>query len=173
MTHAYVLLLLVVYYYYYTHALVISTDKAKILNFWTKTLVLTTEWKWKLNNPVNKTSSDQSDLLIYEGDYSILYLRVFLCAFGFNLILRSRFTFFNFFYVNKSHMGSLFITVYILKYIKNRSHDIIYTFKNYFTIILSIFSFSNNKFNPNRLILNRNLFIFLKQWEGRDRSFKR
>ena len=85
-THAYVLLLQVVYYYYYTHALVISTDKAKILNFWTKTLVLTTEWKWKLNNPVNKTSSDQSDLLIYEGDYSILYLRVFLCAFGFNLI---------------------------------------------------------------------------------------
>ena len=71
-THAYVLLLLV--YYYYTHALVISIDKAKILNFWMKTLGLTTEWKWKLNNPVNKTSSDQLDLLIYEGDYSILYL---------------------------------------------------------------------------------------------------
>ena len=55
----------------------------------------------------------------------------------------------------------LFITVYstvhILKNIKNESHDTIHTFKNYFTTILLIFnfqflvfSFSNNKFNPNK-----------------------
>ena len=42
------------------------------------------------------------------------------------------------------------LTVRILKNIKNRSHDIIHTFKNYFTIILSVFSFSNNKFNTNK-----------------------
>ena len=36
---------------------------------------------------------------------------------------------------------ALFITVYILKNIKNRSHGTIYTFKNYFVTILSIFSF--------------------------------
>ena len=47
---------------------------------------------------------------------------------------------------------SLFIvysTVYVLKNIKNGFHGIIHTFKNYFITILSVFSFSNNKFNPN------------------------
>ena len=36
-------------------------------------------------------------------------------------------------------------------FIKNRSHDTIHIFKNYFVIIFSVlvFSFSNNKFNPN------------------------
>ena len=38
-------------------------------------------------------------------------------------------------------------TVYVLKNIKNGSHDIIYTFKYYFATVFSIFS--NNKFNPN------------------------
>ena len=38
-------------------------------------------------------------------------------------------------------------------FIKNESHDTIHTFKNYFTIIFSVFSFSNNKFNPNGPIL--------------------
>ena len=32
-------------------------------------------------------------------------------------------------------------TVYVLKNIKNSSHDIIYTFKNYFATVFSIFSF--------------------------------
>ena len=31
----------------------------------------------------------------------------------------------------------------------HRSHDIIHTFKNYFATVFSVFSFSNNKFNPN------------------------
>ena len=35
------------------------------------------------------------------------------------------------------------------KNIKNGSHGIIYTFKNYFTTVFSVFNFSNNKFNPN------------------------
>ena len=44
--------------------------------------------------------------------------------------------------------------VYVLKNIKNGSHDTIYTFKNYFATVSSIFNFqfsvfSNNKFNPN------------------------
>ena len=38
-------------------------------------------------------------------------------------------------------------TVYILKNIKNRSHDTIYTFKNYFATVFSVFN--NNKLNPN------------------------
>ena len=45
-------------------------------------------------------------------------------------------------------------TVHVLKNIKNGSHDTIYTFKNYFAAVFSVFSFqfsvfSNNKFNPN------------------------
>ena len=32
---------------------------------------------------------------------------------------------------------------------KNESHDTIHTFKNYFATVLSVFSFSNNKLNPN------------------------
>ena len=47
-------------------------------------------------------------------------------------------------------------TVHILKNIKNGSYSTIYTFKNYFAIVFSVFSFqfsvfnfSNNKFNPN------------------------
>ena len=38
-------------------------------------------------------------------------------------------------------------TVHVLKNIKNGSHDTIYTFKNYFATLFSVFS--NNKFNPN------------------------
>ena len=38
-------------------------------------------------------------------------------------------------------------TVHVLKNIKNESHDTIYTFKNYFATVFSVFS--NNKFNPN------------------------
>ena len=46
------------------------------------------------------------------------------------------------------HMGSLFSTVHalfstvhVLKNIKNESHDTIYTFKNYFATVFSVFSF--------------------------------
>ena len=41
-------------------------------------------------------------------------------------------------------------TLFRKKNIKNRSHGTIHTFKNYFAIVFSVFSFSNNKFNPNR-----------------------
>ena len=44
---------------------------------------------------------------------------------------------------------ALFITVHILKNIKNGSHVTIHTFKNYFATELSVFSFNNNKLNPN------------------------
>ena len=40
-------------------------------------------------------------------------------------------------------------TVHALKNIKNGSHGTIHTFKNYFATVLSVFSFSNNKPNPN------------------------
>ena len=44
---------------------------------------------------------------------------------------------------------ALFITIHVLKNIKNGSHDTIHTIKNYFATVLSVFSFSNNKLNPN------------------------
>ena len=49
---------------------------------------------------------------------------------------------------------ALFSTVHVLKNIKNGSHDTIYTIKNYFATVFSVFSFqfsvfSNNKLNPN------------------------
>ena len=57
----------------------------------------------------------------------------------------------------KITVHTLFITIYstvhTLKNIKNESHGTIYTFKNYFTTVLSVFSFSNNKLNPNRPII--------------------
>ena len=37
--------------------------------------------------------------------------------------------------------------VHVIKNIKNGFHDTIYTFKNYFTTVFSVFS--NNKLNPN------------------------
>ena len=40
-----------------------------------------------------------------------------------------------------STVAALFITVHALKNIKNGSHDTIYTFKNYFATVLSVFSF--------------------------------
>ena len=42
-------------------------------------------------------------------------------------------------------------TVYALKNIKNGSHGTFHTFKNYFATVFqfSVFSFSNNKLNPN------------------------
>ena len=41
-------------------------------------------------------------------------------------------------------------TVHAFKNIKNGSYSTIHTFKNYFTIVFSVFNFSNNKFNPNK-----------------------
>ena len=54
-------------------------------------------------------------------------------------------------------------TIHVLKNIKNGSHDTIYTFKNYFAIVFSVFS--NNKFNsntPNILKLNISFSVQLK-----------
>ena len=48
-------------------------------------------------------------------------------------------------------------TVHVLKNIKNGSHSTIYIFKNYFATVFSVFSFNNNKLNPNRPILGKNL----------------
>ena len=43
----------------------------------------------------------------------------------------------------------LFGTIYGLKNIKNGFYNTIHTFKNNFVTVISVFSFSNNKFNPN------------------------
>ena len=40
-------------------------------------------------------------------------------------------------------------TLFRKKKFKNESHGTIHTFKNYFATVFSVFSFSNNKLNPN------------------------
>ena len=58
-------------------------------------------------------------------------------------------------------------TIHAFKNIKNGSYSTIHIFKNYFITIFSVFSFSNNKLNPNGSILvyefqkNIVLFFFL------------
>ena len=63
------------------------------------------------------------------------------------------FSFFQAAYVDFQRQNLLFMnsacTVYVFKNIKNGSHGTIHTFKNYFTKVFSVFSFSKNKFNPN------------------------
>ena len=44
-------------------------------------------------------------------------------------------------YILFSTVHALFSTVHVLKNIKNGSHDTIYTFKNYFATVFSVFSF--------------------------------
>ena len=51
------------------------------------------------------------------------------------------FMFFLFFFFYVWTITSHGFTVYVLKNIKNRSHDTIHIFKNYFAIVLSVFSF--------------------------------
>ena len=50
-------------------------------------------------------------------------------------------------------------TVHTLKNIKNGSHDTIHVFKNYFATVPSVFSFSNNKPNPN------GPYMYMKFWK--------
>ena len=41
------------------------------------------------------------------------------------------------------------VFMHLIKNIKNGSHGTIHTFKNYFTLVFSIFSFNKNKLYPN------------------------
>ena len=89
--------------------------------------------------------------------------KVFLCprfAVAFSLFCFVFFFFFCPHMLTLVHKKSIFCTVAILfiycsntvhalKNIKNGSHGTIHTFKNYFVTVLLVFSFSNNKFNPN------------------------
>ena len=90
--------------------------------------------------------------VIYIGAVSIGIIASAFCVLHFSLFvfLLTRFSFFR-------RQESLFITVYktshALKNIKNKSHDTIHTFKNYFTTVFSVFSFSKNKLYSNRLIV--------------------
>ena len=40
--------------------------------------------------------------------------------------------------------------VHVILHTVHGSHNTIHTFKNYFVTVFSVFSFNNNKFNPNR-----------------------
>ena len=59
---------------------------------------------------------------------------------------------------DKNHCSRI---VYTLKNIKNEFYGTIHTFKNYFATVVSVFSFSNNKFNPNGPIVFFFFFFFL------------
>ena len=95
---------------------------------------------------------------------------VLLWPFGWKLLLYlcfgAAFFFFSFFLVQpviidlvnyKQCIYTLFmisqITFFSNFFIKNRSHNTIYTFKNYFAIVfsVSVFNFNKNKLNPNTL----------------------
>ena len=58
------------------------------------------------------------------------------------------------------------ITLFSNFFIKNGSHNTIYTFKNYFTTMfsVSVFNFSKNKLNPNTPIVMRNWLPYYFSW---------
>ena len=53
-------------------------------------------------------------------------------------------------------------TTLFRKNIKSGSHSTIHTFKNYFTIVFSIFNFNKNKLYPNGLIANLLTFFDIR-----------
>ena len=63
-------------------------------------------------------------------------------------------------------------TIHAFKNIKNGSYSTIHIFKNYFITVFSVFSFSNNKLNPNGSILayefQRNIVLFFFFGEKQD-----
>ena len=86
-------------------------------------------------------------------------------AFGFRLMQHFTFHvflfFFFFFFSLRVNINLTWVTVHhcsytvhVLKNIKNGSHDTIYTFKNYFATVLSVFSFQFSVFSNNKLNLN-------------------
>ena len=81
---------------------------------------------------------------------SFLYF-VTVCTPRFAASTFSAFLFFFFFFFLRVNSNLTWVycscTVHVLKNIKNRSHDTIYIFKNYFATVFSVFS--NNKLNPN------------------------
>ena len=122
--------------------------------------------KWKANNssglvvpPLTRNES-QTWISSKYGFGSFYFHNIVSVWIVFNLAFSfSRFAFSFLFFL---HVNSNFIwiyclrtvyhysyIVYALKNIKNGSHDTIHAFKNYFATVLSVFSFNNNKFNPN------------------------
>ena len=120
----------------------------------------------------NKTKQKRKTLTwVQNVDPNIHLVTVWLARFA-----TSTFSFFFFFFFFFLHVNSNFTwvycsctvqycsctiqyclcTVYVLKNIKNGSHDTIYTFKNYFLLQYFQFSvFSNNKLNPNGPLMVR------------------
>ena len=92
------------------------------------------------------------------GDFDIKYL------FGFHWKWRPRFAFSEFFFflhvnsnitwfycaVDKKYcLCTIHVLFMYYSCTVHESHDTIHTFKNYFATVFSVFSFRNNKFNPN------------------------
>ena len=76
------------------------------------------------------------------------FLLFFFFFFSFTRFRETKFTVHN--YSSTVHVLFMGPTATLFrKKIKNRSHGTIYTYKNYFTTVFSVFSFSKNKFNSN------------------------
>ena len=85
--------------------------------------------------------------------------------FGLSWKLRPRFTFSDFFFFSL-RVNSKITWFYCAGDKKHcvctvhGSHNTIHTFKNYFVTVFSVFSFSNNKFNPNEPNIAKSYTIY-------------
>ena len=66
----------------------------------------------------------------------------------------------NFLYKEQKSLFTYCLSLFSLKSIKNKFYITIHIFKNYFTILILVsnfptFSFNNNKFNPNVLLIKK------------------
>ena len=107
----------------------------KILNYHLNYLA----WVW-IQRLLNPASTFLPFSFFFFSAFTRLRRDRFYCS-------ERQFLLFIYCFVTVHHCSS---TVHTLKNIKNGSHNTIYTFKNYFTTVFLVFSFSNNKFNPNR-----------------------
>ena len=150
-----------------------SSTLLSYVNVFCQTMVLS--FGFQCHNPLTTFHHRPPIIANFCLSYAILESS-FLCKypFGFKLIWRLCFIicvflfFFSFFFffvkpaiVDKSTINSASvhysrvsqITLFNHFFNKNESHNIIYTFKNYFAIVfsISVFSFSKNKLNTNGL----------------------
>ena len=101
-----------------------------------------------------------------------LKILTFKCGLNWTFAFTNRFFFFlnrsywlsilrrqNLIFINSVCIVHILYTVYIFKNIKNWFHDTIYIFKNYFTIVFSVFGFRNNKFNLNGPLVSQKVIL--------------
>ena len=130
--------------------------------------------------PHNNNNNTPGYLVIqcnnYLEHYVLVWIALISAASGFPHIFFFFFLFFSAAMVDRSSVNSAFVhcsrtsqtLLFINFFIKNGSHSTIYTFKNYFATVFSVFSFQfqQNKFYPNKPYIkhsshNIDVFYFL------------